>query len=280
MTDAGAPAATGGGSRPALLALENVDVAFDGVIQVLHSVNLEVPEGRVVALLGANGAGKTTALKAISSLLAPERGRVTAGRILLDGEDVANADPGEVVRRGVVQVLEGRRVLAHLTVEQNLRVGAHLRDGVDLDGEVEAVLALLPQLRLLLKRTAGYVSGGEMQMMLLGRALMARPRLLLLDEPSMGLAPAVTRQLFQAIRRINAEQGVSILLVEQNAVAAIALCDHGYVMENGRIVLHGDRARLESNEDVREFYLGLAIGRERRSFREVKHYKRRKRWLG
>ncbi len=267
-------------ASPPLLELRNVDVAFDGVIQVLHAVNLEVAEGRVVALLGANGAGKTTTLKAISSLLEPEHGRVTAGRILFQGEDVANTDPGDVVRRGVVQVREGRRVLAHLTVEQNIRVGAHLRDDVAVDDALEGVLTVLPRLRLLLRRTAGYVSGGEMQMLLVARALMARPRLLLLDEPSMGLAPIVARQLFEIVRRINAEQGVSILLVEQNAVAAIALCDHGYVMENGRIVLHGDRARLESNEDVREFYLGLSIGRERRSFRDVKHHKRRKRWLG
>ncbi len=263
-----------------LLELRNVEVAFNGVVQILHSVNLAVPEGKAVALLGGNGAGKTTTLKAISSLLGHEQGRVTGGQILFGGENIANAEPGEVVRRGIVQVLEGRRVLAHLSVLQNLRAGAHLRAGIDVEAEIEKVLEVLPRLRLLLQRTAGYISGGEMQMLLVGRALMARPRLLLLDEPSMGLSPAMSRQLFEIIRRINTQQGVSILVVEQNAVAAIGLCDHGYVMENGRIVLHGDRAQLESNEDIREFYLGLSIGQERRSFRDVKHYKRRKRWLG
>ena len=263
-----------------LLSLRNVDVAFNGVIQVLRSVTLDVPDGAVVALLGANGAGKTTALRAISALLATEQGRVTSGRIVYAGADVTNGDPCALVARGLVQVLDGRRVLAHLTVLQNLRVGAHLRRDIDEAAEIEAVLRHFPRLRPLLGRTAGYLSGGEMQMLLVGRALMAKPRLMLLDEPSMGLAPLLAQDLFTAIRRINGESGVTVLLVEQNASAALAVSDHGYVMENGRIVLHGDRAALQANEDMREFYLGLSLAQQHRSFRDVKHYKRRKRWLG
>ncbi len=263
-----------------LLELKNVDVVYKGVIQVLRSANLDVPEGRIVALLGANGAGKTTTLKAISGFLDIEQGRVTAGEIRLRGRDVTHASPESMVRQGVVQVLEGRRVLAHLTVEQNLRIGAHLRHGIDERAEIGRILELFPRLRALTARTAGYLSGGEMQMLLIGRALMAKPTFLLLDEPSMGLAPAIAKELFASIARINREQGVTILLVEQNAAAAIALADYGYVMENGRIVLHGDRARLTADADIREFYLGLSVGQERKSFRDVKHYKRRKRWLG
>ncbi len=263
-----------------LLEVRNLDVAYNGVIQVLRSANLSVPEGGIVALLGANGAGKTTILRAISSLLETERGRVTAGQVVFDGVDVTNADPCAVVGRGIVQVLDGRRVLKHLTVAQNLRVGAHLRRGVDEAAEIERVTGYFPRLRDLMGRTSGYLSGGEMQMLLVGRALMAKPRLMLLDEPSMGLAPTLVRELFATVKRINQQEGVSVLLVEQNAVDAIALCDHGYVMENGRVVLHGDRASLQANEDVREFYLGLSLTADRRSFRDVKHYKRRKRWLG
>lgn len=263
-----------------LLELKNVDVVFKGVIQVLRSMNLDVPEGKIVALLGANGVGKSTTLKAISGLLDIEDGAVTAGEIFLDGDNVTNADPSEMMRRGVVQVLEGRRVLGHLTAEQNLRVGGHLRGDVDLDSEIQRILDYFPLLKPLMNRISGYLSGGEMQMLLLGRALMAKPRLLLLDEPSMGLAPSIVKNLFSIIERINREEGVTILLVEQNAAAAINLCDYGYVMDNGRVVLHGPRAQLEANEDVREFYLGLSIGEEKKSFRNVKHYKRRKRWLG
>ena len=263
-----------------LLELRNVDVVFNGVIHVLRSANLEVPEGQIVALLGANGAGKTTALRAISSLLETENGRVTSGQILFEGADLTNADPCEVVARGIVQVLAGRRVLEHLTVQQNLRAGGHLRRRVDERAELDRVLAYFPRLSDLMGRTAGYLSGGEMQMLLVGRALMAKPRLILLDEPSMGLAPVIVKDLFATIQRINQQEGVSVLLVEQNAADAIALCDHGYIMENGRVVLHGDRAALQANADVREFYLGLSVGQERRSFREIKHYKRRKRWLG
>lgn len=264
-----------------LLSLSNVDVVYGGVIQVLRSANIEVDEGNMVVLLGANGAGKTTLLKAISGLLAADHGQVTAGRITFDGRDITHADPAEIFGLGVVQVLEGRRVLEHLTVQQNLMVGAHRRrDRAAVRADLERVFSYFPRLPDLLGRTAGYLSGGEMQMLLIGRALMARPRLLILDEPSMGLAPILVAQLFETIGRIKREEGLTVLLVEQNARAAIAQCDHGYVMDGGRIVLHGSRAELEGNQDVQEFYLGLSGGGERQSFRDVKHYRRRKRWLG
>jgi branched-chain amino acid transport system ATP-binding protein len=264
-----------------LLELRNVDVVFDGIIQVLRSVNIEVPAGKVTALLGGNGAGKTTTLKAISGLLSVEHGKVTEGQIRFRGEDITNEDPVQVFRRGIVQVLEGRKVLAHLSVEQNLLVGGHHRsDREGVREDIERVFTYFPRLRGLSNRVSGYLSGGEMQMLLVGRALVARPELLMLDEPSMGLAPTISEELFATISAINREQGLTILLVEQNAQAAMALCDYGYVIENGRIVLHGLREKLSENEDVREFYLGLSLDSERRSFRDVKHYKRRKRWLG
>jgi len=264
-----------------LLELLNVDVVFDGIIQVLRSVNIEVQTGKVTALLGGNGAGKTTTLKAISGLLSVEHGKVTEGQIRFRGDDITNEDPVRVFRRGVVQVLEGRKVLAHLSVEQNLLVGGHHRaDRQGVREDIERVFTYFPRLRGLASRVSGYLSGGEMQMLLVGRALVARPKLLMLDEPSMGLAPTISEELFATISAINREQGLTILLVEQNAQAAMALCDYGYIIENGRIVLHGSREKLGENEDVREFYLGLSLDSERRSFREVKHYKRRKRWLG
>lgn len=263
------------------LTLTNVDVVYGGVIQVLRSANIEVPDGQVVVLLGSNGAGKTTLLRSVSGLLTAELGRVTAGEIRLDGHDLTNADPTDVFGRGVVQVLEGRKVLEHLTVEQNLRIGAHRRsDQKAVKRDLDRVFAYFPRLPELLGRTAGYLSGGEMQMLLLGRALMAQPRLLLLDEPSMGLAPKLVSQLFEVIGRINREEGLTVLIVEQNARAAIRVCHYGYVMEGGRIVLHGSREQLEKNQDVQEFYLGLSLSEERRNFRDVKHYRRRKRWLG
>jgi branched-chain amino acid transport system ATP-binding protein len=262
---------------PWVLELRNVDVVFDGVIQVLRSLSLTVKEGQIVSVMGGNGAGKTTTLKAISSLLAAERGRVVDGSVIIRGKDVTNADPGDVVRDGTVQVMEGRRVLYHLTVEQNLRVGAHFRsDRAEVAEDMESVYGYFPALTPLRHRTAGFLSGGEMQMLLVGRALMARPRLLLFDEPSMGLAPRIVHDLFERIEQINKQRGTSVLLVEQNARAALRISDYGYVMESGRVVLHGRREELESNEDIREFYLGLG---GRRSYRDVKHYKRRKRWL-
>ncbi len=263
------------------LALRNVDVVFDGVIQVLRSLSLEVRTGQIVALMGGNGAGKTTTLKAASSLLATERGAVVGGQVNLLGRDLTNADPGEVVRAGAVQVMEGRHVLHHLTVEQNLRVGAHLRtDRSAVAADIDEIYGDFPRLKDLRERTAGYLSGGEMQMLLLGRALMARPQLLLLDEPSMGLAPRIVHELFERVAEVRARRRTSVLLVEQNARAALRIADHGCVMESGRIVLHGSRDELERNEDIREFYLGLGGVQGRRSYREVKHYKRRKRWLG
>lgn len=268
-------------ATPPLLELRNVDVVFDGIVQVLRSVNLEVRPGKVTALLGGNGAGKTTTLKAISGLLAVEHGRVTDGQIYFEGHDIANEDPVAVFRRGIVQVLEGRRVLAHLTVEQNLLIGGHLRrNRRAVQDDIERVFGYFPRLRALAKRISGYLSGGEMQMLLVGRALVAQPKLLMLDEPSVGLAPKIAEELFSIISAINRELGLTILLVEQNAQAAMAMCDYGYVIENGRVVLHGTRDKLSQNEDVREFYLGLSPDSARRSFREVKHYKRRKRWLG
>lgn len=263
------------------LVLSNVDVVYGGVIQVLRSANLEVPDGQMVVLLGSNGAGKTTTLKAISGLLHSDLGAVTAGRIVFDATDITNGDPVDIFGRGVVQVMEGRKVLEHLTVEQNLMVGAHRRsDQKSVRADLDRVYGYFPKLPGLLKRTAGYLSGGEMQMLLIGRALMARPKLLVLDEPSMGLAPVLVEQLFQAIGRIKQEEGLTILLVEQNARAAIAQCDYGYVMDGGRIVLHGTRAQLENNQDVQEFYLGYAGAEGRNRFQNIKHYRRRKRWLG
>ncbi|MDN2583366.1 ABC transporter ATP-binding protein [Aquibium sp. ELW1220] len=263
------------------LSLSNVDVVYGGVIQVLRSANLEVPDGQMVVLLGSNGAGKTTTLKAISGLLHSDLGSVTAGKIAFDGADITNGDPAGIFGLGIVQVLEGRKVLEHLTVEQNLLVGAHRRtDQKAVAGDLDRVYGYFPRLPHLLRRTAGYLSGGEMQMLLIGRALMARPKLLILDEPSMGLAPILVEQLFQAIGRIKREEGLTILLVEQNARAAIGQCDYGYVMDGGRIVLHGTRAQLESNQDVQEFYLGYAGAEGRNRFQNIKHYRRRKRWLG
>jgi branched-chain amino acid transport system ATP-binding protein len=263
------------------LSLTNLDVVYGGVIQVLRSANLEVPDGKVVVLLGSNGAGKTTTLRAISGLLRGELGAVTAGEIRLDGKPITSMDPVDIFGLGVVQVLEGRKVLEHLTVEQNLRIGAHRRaDRAAVATDLERVYGYFPRLPELLPRTAGYLSGGEMQMLLIARALLAKPRVLLLDEPSMGLAPMLVEQLFQAIGKINREMGLTVLLVEQNARAAIRQCHYGYVMDGGRVVLHGTREQLEQNQDVQEFYLGLSLSQDRRNFRDVKHYRRRKRWLG
>jgi branched-chain amino acid transport system ATP-binding protein len=263
------------------LTLSNVDVVYAGVIQVLRSANLEVPDGQMVVLLGSNGAGKTTMLRAVSGLLGPELGRVTAGRVTFDGRDITNGDPCDIYGQGIVQVLEGRKVLGHLSVEQNLLIGAHRRsDRRAIPADLDRIYGYFPRLPDLLRRTAGYLSGGEMQMLLIGRALMAKPKLLILDEPSMGLAPLLVEQLFATIGRIKREEGLTILLVEQNARAAISQCDYGYVMDGGRIVLHGTRDQLSSNQDVQEFYLGLSGAEGRSRFRDIKHYRRRKRWLG
>jgi branched-chain amino acid transport system ATP-binding protein len=263
-----------------MLKLNNVEVIYDQVILVLKGVSLEVPEGRIMALLGANGAGKSTTLKAISGLLRPERGEVTEGSIEFMGERLDRKDASEVVRMGIIQVMEGRRVFEHLTTEENLLTGAHSRrDGGALAGDMDLVYSYFPRLAERRTLKAGYLSGGEQQMLAIGRALMARPKLMLLDEPSLGLAPLLVHEIFDIIERLRQEEKVTILLVEQNAVAALRIADYGYVMENGRIVMDGDAEKLRTNEDVREFYLGLTEVGQRRSYRDVKHYRRRKRWL-
>ncbi|HXG04414.1 MAG TPA: ABC transporter ATP-binding protein [Candidatus Binatia bacterium] len=272
-------AGNGAPGRP-LLAVNNIEVIYDHVILVLKGVSLQVPEGGIVALLGANGAGKSTTLKAISGLLRTERGEVTKGSIELGGEAIHHRPPDEIVRRGVVQVMEGRRVFEHLTVEENLLAGAYTRrDGEAARRDLEMVYAYFP--RLTQRRTvmAGYISGGEQQMLAIGRALMARPRLMLLDEPSMGLAPMLVAEIFEIVGRLNREEGVAVLLAEQNATMALRVARYGYVMESGRIVLDGDARTISENEDIKEFYLGLSGVGQRKSYRDVKHYRRRKRWL-
>jgi branched-chain amino acid transport system ATP-binding protein len=263
-----------------LLAVNNIEVVYDHVILVLKGVSLEVPTGGIVALLGANGAGKTTTLKAISNLLRAERGEITKGSVVFQGEDVARLSPNELVRRGVVQVMEGRHCFEHLTVEENLLTGAYTRrDGAAaIRADLERVYGYFPRLRERRRSQAGYTSGGEQQMTAIGRALMARPRLILLDEPSMGLAPQLVEEIFAIIAKLNAEAGVTFLLAEQNTNVALRYAGHGYILENGRVVLDGGADTLRANEDVKEFYLGLSAS-GRRSFRDTKSYKRRKRWL-
>lgn len=264
----------------ALLVLNNVEVIYDHVILVLKGMSLTVPEGKIVALLGSNGAGKTTTLKAISGLLKSEKGQVTDGFIEFDGARISGLDPEIIVRRGIFQVMEGRRVFEHLNVEENLIAGAYTRrDRKHIRADIELVYDYFPRLRDLRHRTAGYLSGGEQQMLAIGRGLLARPRLMLLDEPSLGLAPLLVQEIFRIIKRINQEQGTTILVVEQNANVALGIADYGYIMEGGKIVLEGEVGRLVDNEDVREFYLGLSDVGKRKSYRDVKHYKRRKRWL-
>ncbi len=263
-----------------LLRVNNIEVIYDHVILVLKGVSLEVPEGAIVALLGANGAGKTTTLKAISNLLHAERGEVTKGSIEYRGTRVDRLNPSLLVSRGVIQVMEGRHCFGHLTCEENLLTGAYTRkDGrAAIQRDLEMVYTYFPRLAERRHAKTGYVSGGEQQMVVLGRALMARPKLILLDEPSMGLAPQLVAEIFDIVRRLHAEEGVSFLLAEQNTTAALRVADYGYILENGRVVLDGSAEILRQNEDVKEFYLGLgATGR--RSYRDVKHYRRRKRWL-
>ncbi len=263
-----------------MLALNNVEVIYDHVILVLKGMSLQVEEGQIVALLGSNGAGKSTTLKAISGLLKPEDGEVTDGEILFQGEPIHKLDAEDIVRRGIFQVMEGRRVFEHLTVEENLQAGAYTRrDRSEIRADIDMVYNYFPRLKERRTQTAGYLSGGEQQMLAIGRALMARPRLMMLDEPSLGLAPLLVREIFHIIQRINQEQKVTVLLVEQNANIALQIADYAYIMENGRIVLDGDPDTLRENADVREFYLGLTEVGQRKSYRDVKHYKRRKRWL-
>jgi branched-chain amino acid transport system ATP-binding protein len=264
----------------ALLAVNNIEVIYDHVILVLKGVSLKVPEGGIVALLGANGAGKTTTLKAISNLLKSERGDVTKGSIEFKGERTDRLNPSELVRRGVIQVMEGRRCFEHLTVEENLLTGSYTRkDGrAAVSADMEKVYHYFPRLKERRNAQSGYTSGGEQQMTALGRALMARPSVILLDEPSMGLAPQLVEEIFEIVAQLNQQEGVTFLLAEQNTSIALRFAKYGYILETGRVVMDGEASALARNEDVKEFYLGVS-GEQRKSFRDVKHYRRRKRWL-
>jgi len=263
-----------------MLRLNNIQVIYSDVILVLKGLSLEVPDGQIVALLGANGAGKTTTLKAISGLLKTENGKVTDGGIEFMGRQIDGLDPEAICRLGIVQVMEGRKVLESLTVEENLKIGGYTRrdpEGVKTD--MRMIYEYFPRLVERRHQLAGYLSGGEQQMLVIGRALMAKPRLLLLDEPSLGLAPLLVREIFEIIQKVNAERGTTFLLVEQNARIALGIAHYGYIMENGRIVLDGPAVKLRGNDDVREFYLGLSEAGHRKSFKDIKFYKRRKRWV-
>jgi branched-chain amino acid transport system ATP-binding protein len=267
-------------ASPFLLSVNNIEVIYDHVILVLKGVSLEVPEGRIVALLGGNGAGKTTTLKAISNLLRAERGDVTKGSIEFRGKRVDHRSAAELVKMGVVQVMEGRHVFGHLTVEENLLTGAYTRRGgrAEIRADLERVYAYFPRLKERRQAMAGFTSGGEQQMTAVGRALMARPTMILLDEPSMGLAPQIVEEIFSIVKNLNEKEGVSFLLAEQNTMVALRFADYGYILENGRVVMDGEARDLANNEDVKEFYLGLSTS-GRKSFRDAKHYRRRKRWL-
>jgi len=263
-----------------MLTLNNIEVIYSDVILVLKGVSLDVMKGNIVALLGANGAGKSTTLKAISGLLKTELGKITDGNIEFEGKRIDQNSPEEIVRLGIVQVMEGRPLFEQLTVEENIKVGAYSRkDTLTIKKDMENVYQYFPILIEMRHRVSGYLSGGERQMLVMGRGLMARPTLMLLDEPSLGLSPSMVKEIFKIIELINKENNTSILLVEQNASVALSISDHAYVMENGRIVLDGPSAKLKENEDIKEFYLGLSQVGKRKSYKEVKHYKRRKRWL-
>jgi branched-chain amino acid transport system ATP-binding protein len=263
-----------------VLRLNNIEVIYHDVILVLRGISLEVPEGGIIALLGANGAGKSTTLKAISGLLKTEVGKVSAGSIEFEERRIDKLDPEVIAKMGILQILEGRQVLEHLTTEENLRLGAYIRgDGAGMKKDLNMVYDYFPRLKDVRHNTSGYLSGGEQQMLVIGRALMAHPKVMMLDEPSLGLAPLLVKEIFDIVKRINTEEKTSILLVEQNARVALSLTQYGYVMENGRVVLDGPAEKLRDNEDVQEFYLGFSKLGERKSYRDVKHYKRRKRWL-
>lgn len=263
-----------------ILSVKNIEVIYDHVILVLKGVSLDVPEGGIIALVGANGAGKTTTIKSISNILGTERGIVTKGSIEFRGERVDRLTPTELVRRGVVQVMEGRHCFEHLTVEENLLTGAYTRKQkrAVIAQDLELVYSYFPRLKERRKSQAGYTSGGEQQMIAVGRALMAKPRMILLDEPSMGLAPQLVQEIFEIVQILNRQEGVTFLLAEQNTTMALRYATYGYILENGRVVMDGDAESLANNEDVKEFYLGVR-GENKRSFREVKQYRRRKRWL-
>ncbi|MEM6705637.1 MAG: ABC transporter ATP-binding protein [Acidobacteriota bacterium] len=263
-----------------MLQLNNIEVIYNDVILVLKGLSLRVEQGQIAALLGTNGAGKSTTLKAISGLLKPEDGAVTDGNIEFEGHRIDTLAAEDVVRQGIFQVMEGRRVFEHLNIEENLLAGAYTRsDRGALRDDIERVYTYFPRLKERRAQQAGFLSGGEQQMLAIGRAMMARPKVMLLDEPSLGLAPLLVQEIFDIVKRINESEGTSILLVEQNATLALRIADYGYIMENGRVVLEGDPAVLSENADVKEFYLGLTQVGEKKSYRDVKHYKRRKRWL-
>lgn len=261
-----------------MLELANLEVVYNEVILVLRGLSIEVPDGQIVALLGSNGAGKTTTARAITGLLHQHEGKATKGSVKWNGKDIAHANPAQIVQGGISQVMEGRRIFAEMTVDENLSCGAFTNRS-NMDANYDRVMELFPQLKERNKQTAGYLSGGEQQMLAIGRALMAEPELLILDEPSLGLAPMLIEQIRDIIVEVN-KQGVSVLLIEQNAMMALSIADYGYVLESGKVVMDGPAQKLLGDEDVQEFYLGLhAEGGERKSFRDVKHYKRRKRWL-
>jgi branched-chain amino acid transport system ATP-binding protein len=263
-----------------MLKVNGIEVVYMSVIQVLHGVSFEVGDGRIVALLGANGAGKTTTLKAVSGMLKTEVGEVTHGSIDFDGKRIDHFGPEDIASMGISQVMEGRRVLEHLSVEENLLVGAYRRkDRAGVKKDLGMVFDYFPNIRPLSRRISGYLSGGEQQMVVIGRALMARPRLMLLDEPSLGLAPLMVKEIYEIIRGINEEREMSMLLVEQNARAALGIAHYGYIMEHGKVVMESPAETLRDNEEVREFYMGLSAVGSKKSYREVKHYRRRKRWL-
>ncbi|HHV47521.1 MAG TPA: ABC transporter ATP-binding protein [Rhodocyclaceae bacterium] len=270
-------AAAGGANY---LSINNIEVIYDHVILVLKGVSLAVPKGKIVALLGANGAGKSTTLKAISNLLHAERGDVTKGSVEYKGQRVDQLSPNELVKRGVIQVMEGRHCFAHLSIEENLLTGAYTRNisRAELKDSLDRVYHYFPRLKTRRSSQAGYTSGGEQQMCAIGRALMAKPEMILLDEPSMGLAPQIVEEIFEIVRDLNSREQVSFLLAEQNTMVALKYADFGYILENGRVVMEGEAEALRTNEDVKEFYLGLSSA-GRKSFKDVKHYRRRKRWL-
>jgi branched-chain amino acid transport system ATP-binding protein len=264
-----------------MLVMNNIEVIYSDVIQVLKGVSLEVPDGSIVALLGGNGAGKSTTLKAISGLLQAELGKVTSGNIEWDGIHIENGNPERTARMGIIQIKEGRAIFEHLTTEENLIVGANIRSNMaEIRDDLSMVYDYFPRLKDLRSRISGYLSGGEQQMLVVGRAMMARPRLMLLDEASLGLSPILVEEIFDIIQRFNKESRTSILVVEQNVRVALNIAEYGYVMENGRVVLDDSAEKLKRNEDIKEFYMGLGELGQRKSYREVKHYKRRKRWLG
>jgi branched-chain amino acid transport system ATP-binding protein len=263
-----------------MLKVNNIEVVYLRVIQVLRGVSLEVGDGKIVALLGINGAGKTTTLRSISGMLKTEDGEIIDGSVEFDNRRIDKYNPADIAGMGISQVMEGRRVLEHMTVEENLLVGAYTRrDQSAVKKDMEMVFEYFPRLKDLRRRTSGYLSGGEQQMMVIGRALMASPKLMLLDEPSLGLAPLMVKEIYSIIHRINTERNMSMLLVEQNAKAALGIAHYGYVMENGKIVMDGPADKLRDNEDIREFYMGLSTTGSQKSYREIKHYRRKKRWI-